>query len=102
MWRQDIQHDDIQNNDILLNDIQHNDIQHNDIQLNDIQHNNKWKAKHSVMALTRVLLGWVSLMLSVANNPFMLNVVMLSVVAPWMWLKQPLAIARLYCYNCLR
>jgi hypothetical protein len=65
----DIQHNDTQHNDIQHNDIQHNDIQHNDIKHNDTQHNDNKKS----------CLCWVSFMLSVANKPVMLNVIMLSV-----------------------
>jgi len=55
------------------------DTQHNDIKHNNIQHNNKL---NTTLAVMPVLLYWQSFTLSVANKSFMLNVIMLSVVAP--------------------
>ncbi len=64
----------VQHNDTQHNDIQHSDIQHNDIQHNDIQHNNsKCCPLHNASV---VMLSVV--MLHVANNPIMLNVIMQS------------------------
>jgi len=53
---------------------------------NDIQHNNK-KRDNQHIDILLIPLCWVSFMLSVVNEPFMpgvvmLNVVMVSVVAP--------------------
>jgi len=61
-------------------DTQHNDTQHNDTQHNDIQQNNELNTTLSIMTL--------SFMLSViyakcCKNPFMLRVIILSVVAPF-------------------
>ncbi len=56
--------------------------QHNDTQINDILHKNELNATISIMIFSRMaaLLPWVSFMLNVANNPFMLSVVMLNIV----------------------
>ncbi len=74
-----IQHTDIQPNDIQHNYIQHNDIQHNDIQHNDIHHNNihhnDTQHNDTQHIGYRVLLCWLSF-----NKPFILSVIMLSVV----------------------
>jgi hypothetical protein len=51
---------------LSLTDTQHNDTQHNDTQHNDIQHNDTQNK----------------------NNAFILNVVMLSVVAPFITLQE--------------
>ncbi len=72
---------------------QHNDAHHNVTQRNDIQRKYKWNATLSIMALNAESCYaegrscWVSFMVSVANKPIMLSVimqivVMLSVVAP--------------------
>ncbi len=55
--------------DIQLNDTQHNDIQHNDI----LHNNKKCGPQHNA---TVVMLSVI--MLHVANNPIMLNVIMQS------------------------
>ncbi len=82
--------------DTKHNDIQPNDTQHNDIRHNDIQHNIYVIATLclmtlSIMALNTVMLNVYAechLMMSVVTSPIMLcviklNVVMLSVVAPF-------------------
>jgi hypothetical protein len=60
--------------DIQHNDAHHNDIRHKDTQHKDIQHNSEINTTLSIMA---VLLCWVSFMLIVKNNPFMLSAIML-------------------------
>jgi hypothetical protein len=60
---------------VEVNDAHHNDIRHNDIQHRDIQHNSEINVILSIMT---VLLCWVSFMLIVKNNPFMLSVILLN------------------------
>ncbi len=50
---------------IQHNDTQQNDIQHGDSQHNDTQHWSKLKTTLSMMTLGKMLLSWVSFMLSV-------------------------------------
>jgi hypothetical protein len=85
LWRHDIQHNDTQHNDTQHNDIQNNDTQHSDIQHNDIKHNNKLGLPLRSMTLSIMIeccyaechLCCVSIMLSVADKPIMLSVIML-------------------------
>jgi hypothetical protein len=83
----DTRHNDIHNNDTHHNDTHHNDIHLNDTRLNDTQHNDiqhydKWNVTLCIMTecyYSECCFCWVSLMLSVF---FMLNDVMLRVIAP--------------------
>jgi hypothetical protein len=77
-----------QHNGTQDNDIQHYSINYNDIQRNGIMHNNKLNVKLSIVTLSIMAehcyvechLCWLSLILSVTHEPFMLSVVMLNVV----------------------
>ncbi len=72
-------------------DTRDNDIQHKGTQHNDIQHNNTKKrdTQHDGIEHNSIVL-----MLNVTYKPALLNVVMLSVVAP---LKQSVSLLKLNC-----
>ncbi len=72
------QHNDIQHNDTRHNDIHNNNTQHNDIQQGDIQNNSTEHddMKHSDIQRNNTQNN----MLSVANNPILLSVIMQIVV----------------------
>jgi hypothetical protein len=90
IWPYDIQHDDIQNND----------TRHNDTRHNNIQHDNKENTTNSTTTLCIIAkCGYPELyMLSVANRPFMLRVIMLNVLTPSVMAPKSLAY---YKYTCL-
>jgi hypothetical protein len=70
----DIRHNDTQHNDIQHNDTQHNDTHHNDTHHNDTHHNDTHHNDTHIM-------------LRVANESIILNVIMLNVTVPQIYRK---------------